>query len=132
MEYYKLSDSVKIRIIDDVTIVYTGRKDISSINYRPSDSWDIGYMDLYDDSEEIIEMYDAKGNKFAGNCESLEKAYELIEDLAKKGITAVIGPKAPIRGLGGKIFPNPEENAVGVYVVLSPEDKTKFTSSIRR
>lgn len=42
-------------------------------------------------------MYDSAENRFYSNVETIEAAQEYIAKLAERGVTAVIGPKAPWR-----------------------------------
>ena len=68
-------------------------------------------------------MYDSNGNKFYSNFESIEEANKEIAELAERGITAVVGPKAPCRDKYGNMVPNRSENAVGVFIVSVPEKR---------
>lgn len=77
---------------------------------------------------EKLEMYDANGNKFYSNFESIEEASQTIVKLAEEGITAVIGPKAPwLDYKTGNPIPNCSETAVGVFIVSVPEKSEDFS-----
>ena len=73
--------------------------------------------------KEVLEMYDANGNRFYSNCSSLEEAQKLVERLKAEGKNAVIGPKAPWKSNDGQPIKNQSENNVGVYIVKEKEDK---------
>lgn len=73
-------------------------------------------------------MDDSNRNRFYSNFDSIEEANKAIASLAERGITAVIGPKAPWRGNNGNMIPNRSENAVGVFVVSVPEKNDDFSS----
>lgn len=107
--------------IDGVRVVHTGMTASVHKGYRSKFSGrheDLGY-----EEEEILEMYDANGNRFYSNCSSLEEAEKLVAKLKEEGKDAVIGPKAPWRGQGGKIIRNGSKDAVGVYIVKQKEEK---------
>ena len=88
---------------DGVTVVHTGRLD--------------------DENQEVLEMYDANGNRFNSNCSSLKKAEKLVAKLKEEGKDAVIGPEAPWRGEGGKLTRSRSKDVVGVYIVKQKEEK---------
>ena len=68
-------------------------------------------------------MYDSKGNKFYSHYNSIEEAEKAIKELKAKGITAIIGPKAPVRDYKtGEPIKNKNENHIGIYIV---DTKTK-------
>ena len=123
----KLDDLTRKEVIDGVTVVYSG--DNVHQKHRPKLSWEVGgYKDLGYEREEFVEMYDSNGNRFYSNYESIEEANKAIAKLAERGITAIVGPKAPWRGKDGKMIPNRYENEVGVFVVsvsLSILDKKR-------
>lgn len=78
---------------------------------------------------EGLEMYDANGNRFYSNFESIEKANQAVVKLAEEGITAIIGPKAPCRDhITGNPIPNKSETAVGVFIVSIPEKNEELQS----
>ena len=109
--------------IDGVRVVHTGKKQLVR-KLKPRFSWDGGgYEDLGYEEREVLEMYDANGNKFYSNCSSLEEAEKLVAKLKEEGIEAVIGPKAPWRGQGGKPIKNGDKDQVGVYIVKQKEKK---------
>lgn len=108
-------DFLHEEIIEGVRVVHTGMKEY-----------------IYDNGKqlprEIIEMYDANGNRFYSNCPSQE-AEKLVEELKTKGKEAVIGPKAPARSYSdGKLIINPMEDLVGVYIVKTIEEKENTKS----
>jgi len=108
----KMKDLTRKEVIDGVTIVHSGEF-----------TYDEGLP------REVLEMYDANGNKFYSNFESIEEANQEIAKLAEEDITAVIGPKAPWRDYKtGNPIPNRSENAVGVFIVQVPEKSDDFSS----
>ena len=116
MNDFKLDDLTRIEVIDGVTIVHSGMTQFT-------------YGLNHERLPEELEMYDANGNKFYSNFESIEEANQEIEKLAEEGITAVIGPKAPWRDYKtGNPIPNRSENAVGVFIVQVPEKSDDFSS----
>ena len=116
MEDFKLDDLARKEKIGGVTVVHTG---ITQYIYGPK-------KEIL--PQEVLEMYDANGNQFYSNFESIEEANKEITELAEKGITAVIGPKAPYRDYQtGKLIPNSSENAVGVFVVSVPEKSDDYS-----
>ena len=121
MAEFKLKDLTREEVIDDVTVVYTGKS--QNVPWEGGSHEDLGHK-----SEEIVEMYDSNGNRFYSNFESIEEANKAIAELAERGITAVVGPKAPWRGPDGNMIPNRFENAVGVFVVSVPEKSDDFFS----
>ena len=73
---------------------------------------------------EILEMYDANGNRFYSNCSSREESEELVAQLKKEGKDAVIGPVAPARDhRTGSPIKNQMKDWVGVYIVKQKEEK---------
>ena len=129
MDEFKFDDSTWEEVIDGVTVVYTGNIQSVHQGYREILSWDGGgYKDLGCKPEEIVKMYDSYGNKFYSNFDSIEEANKEIAELAERGITAVVGPKAPCRGKYGNMIPNRSENAVGVFIVSVPEKRDDFFS----
>ena len=102
-------------VIDGVRVVHTGLiEDVYEYDVN-------GHAEAK--LEEVLEMYDANGNRFYSNCSSLEEAQKLVERLKAEGKNAVIGPKAPWKGKDGQPIKNQSENAVGVYIVKEKEDK---------
>lgn len=99
-----------IEYIDGVTIVHTGE-----------------YFYIFDEgghyTQEILKMYDVYGNRFYSNCSSKKEAEELVQKLREEGENAIMGPKAPWRGRDGQIIKNRDEDAVGVYIVESRDEK---------
>ncbi len=85
-----------------------------------------GYQDIKFYSVEDLEMYDSNGNRFYLNCSSLDEAEKMVEKLKAEGKDAVIGPKAPKRLEDGTLIKNGDENAVGIYIVKSIEEKEKI------
>lgn len=73
----------RVEVVDGVTIVHTNE-------YQSVNCFDGKIREI-----EVLEIYDNNGNRFYSNFDSVEKANEAIERLAKEGITAVIGPKGP-------------------------------------
>lgn len=119
---------IRKEVIEGVTVVYTGNKSYVHQGYEPKFSFEGGgYEDRGYKLGEDIEMYDADGNRFYSNFDSIEKANKAIEKLAESGITAVIGPKAPWR-VNGKVMPNHSENDIGVFIVSVPEKSDDFSS----
>lgn len=93
-------------IIEGVIAVHTGRC-VPFLNKK-------GEIE----EREMIDFYDAAGNRFYSNFESLKEAQEAIKRLANEGTIATIGPKAPWRQPSdGKLIHNGNEKAVGVYIV---------------
>ena len=108
-------------IIDGVTIIHTGWK-------MPSYGFNGEIV-----SKEILEMYDAEGNRFYSNYDSIEEATIAVERLAKEGITAVIGPKAPcINYITGEPIPNQSINAVAVYIVKEAEKNNDYPTYVKK
>lgn len=105
----------KKEVIDGVTVIHTGMTlHYSGFNYEPA-------------TEEYVEMYDSNGNRFYSNFESMEEANEKINELAKEGITAVIGPKAPWKNyITGLPVPNRSKTQIGLYIVPTQEKKEGF------
>ena len=66
---------------------------------------------------EIIRYFDAKtGLRFYTNCDSTERANEVIEKMAAEGRRMIIGPKAPWLSPDGRsLIRNRTKTAVGVY-----------------
>ena len=117
MKDFILDDLTRKEVIDGVTIVHSG---MTQYIFGPN------HEKL---PREMLEMYDANGNRFYSNFESLEEANQAIAKLAEEGVTAVIGPKAPwIDHKTGNPIPNRSENAVGVFVVQVPEKSDDFSS----
>mgnify|MGYP005980171603 FL=1 len=117
MNDFKLDDLTRKEVIDGVTIVHSGMTQFT---------YELNHERL---PREKLEMYDANGNKFYSNFESIEEANQEIAKLAEEGITAVIGPKAPWRDYKtGNPIPNRSENAVGVFIVQVPEKSDDFSS----
>ena len=112
----KLNNLTSKEVIDGVTVVYS------------RDRQYVGNKDLGCEREEFVDMYDSNGNRFYSNYESIEEANKAIAKLAERGITAIVGPKAPWRGKDGKMIPNRYENEVGVFVVSVPEKSDDFSS----
>lgn len=113
---FKLGDSVRKEVIDGVTVVYIGG---TLLNSGPGNE----LVPI-----KGVEMYDAAGNRFYSNFDSIEKANQVITKLAEEGITAVIGPKAPLRdNKTGNFIPNRSENTVGVFIVSVPEKSDDFS-----
>lgn len=103
----------RIEIVDGVTVVHTGRRHyihkgiFMGINGKKKS---LGY-----ELVEILEKYDANGNRLYSNCSSQEEAEKLVEELEKEGKKAIIGPVAPdYKGRSLK-YRCPEW--VGVYIV---------------
>ena len=120
MDNNNLIDLRRRTVIDGVTILYTGGYEYIHQGYcRRSDG---GYEDLGFKLVEEVEYYDQIGNRFYSNFETEEAARKEIEELAERGITAVIGPKAPYRTSDGTIHPNPHDY-IGVYIVKPPVKK---------
>lgn len=65
---------------------------------------------------ERIEFYDEEWNRFHKNYRSIEKAEAAIVRLAKKGIIAVVGQRAPWVCNNIPIH-NDHTNEVGVYII---------------
>ena len=108
--------------IDGVKVIHTGL--IKNVHRGYETSLKDGeYKDLGFEEQEVIEMYDFNGNRFYSNCSSKEEAENLVAKLKKEGKDAVIGPKAPWRGKGGKLIKNGAKDAVGVYIVKQKEEK---------
>ena len=108
--------------IDGVKVIHTGL--IRNVHRGYKLSLKGGeYKDLGYEQQECIEMYDFNGNRFYSNCSSKEEAEKLVAKLKKEGKDAVIGPKAPWRGKGGKLIKNGAKDAVGVYIVKQKEEK---------
>ena len=134
MDELELNNSTRKEVIDGVTVVYTGKSENVYQRYETNFSWEgvgdkyLGYKPEEVVPEEVVEMYDSNGNKYYSNFESIEKANKAIAELAVRGITAVVGPKAPWRGRNGNMIPNRSETAVGVYVVSVPEKSDDFSS----
>ena len=108
-------------IIDGVTIIHTG--------------WKMPVHDLNGQifAHEIIKIYDADGNSFYSNFESIEEATIAIKRLAKEGITAVIGPKAPcINHITGEPISNQSINAVAVYIVKEAEKNNDYPTYVKK
>ena len=129
MEDYNLYGNKRIVVINDVTVVYTGKQEVVHQEYElqyDDKPRDLGYA-----LEEIVEMYDANGNKFYSNYESIEEAEKAVLEFAQRGIATVIGPKAPWCGCDGKIFPNPSKTAVGVYFISIPKKSDEISSHKR-
>ncbi len=117
MDEFKFDDLTKKEVIDGVTVVHSG---VTQYIFGPN------HKTL---PRKMLEMYDANGNRFYSNFESLEEANKAISKLAEEGVTAVIGPKAPwIDHKTGNPIPNRSENAVGVFVVQVPEKSDDFSS----
>ena len=110
--------------IDGVRVVHTGKTVPVHKGYIEKDSSEGGgYEDLGYEQQEVLEMYDANGNRFHSNCSSLEEAEKLVAKLKEEGKDAVIGPKTPWRGEGGKPIRNRSKDDVGVYIVKQKEEK---------
>ena len=125
----KLDGLTRKEVIDGVTVVYSGDIQYVHQGNRPKSSWKVGgYKDLDYKLKESVEMYDSNGNRFYSNYESIEEANKAIAKLAERGITAIVGPKAPWRGKDGNMVPNRYENEVGVFVVSAPEKSDDFSS----
>lgn len=120
MKDLKFDDSNRKEVIDGVTVVHTGM---------------IQYTNGINNEElrhEVLEMYDANGNSFYSNFKSVEEASKAVVELAEKGITAVIGPKAPwIDPETGEPIHNGFKNDVGVYIVSVPEKSDDFSHKTR-
>ena len=131
----KIDDLTWEEVIDGVTVVHSGDNRYGHQGNRPKFSWKVGgykdlddeLKDLDDELKESVIMYDSNGNRFYSNYESIEEANKAIAELAERGITAIVGPKAPWRGKDGNMVPN-RENAVGVFVVSAPEKSDDFSS----
>ena len=133
MDEFKLDDLTRKEVIDGVTVVYTGNSRDVHQGHRSKFSWEGGgHEDLGYKPEEIVEMYDSNGNRFYSNFKSIEEANKAIAELAERGITAIVGPKAPWRGNDGNMIPNRSENEVGVFVVSVPEKSDDFSSTKTR
>lgn len=91
-------------IFDDVVVVHTGLT-MYRFNSRGESI-----------PREVIEMYDLEGNRFYTNCESMEEANKLVEELAKENVEAIIGIRAPWTSPSGELVSNQETDAVGVYI----------------
>ena len=123
-------------VIDGVTVVHSGDNRYGHQGNRPKFSWEVGgykdlddeLRDLDDELKESVKMYDSNGNRFYSNYESIEEANKAIAKLAERGITAIVGPKAPWRDKDGNMVPNRYENEVGVFVVSAPEKSDDFSS----
>ncbi len=104
----------RTEVIDGVTIVHTGMYS-ERLPMNPN-------FPSYE-TEEIVEMYDADGNRFYSNYGAVESAQEAIERLAEEGVTAVIGPKSPLGGTNGKFYSNPNPNVVALYIVQEKKEE---------
>lgn len=111
LEEIKLEKIKPKEVIDGVIVVHTGKiLNDSSIDGKIL-------------QHEILEMYDANGNRFYSNC-SPKEAEQLVAKLKSQGKEAVIGPVAPaLDSKTGKPIKNTTENLVGVYIVKQKEQK---------
>lgn len=102
-------------------------KDIDARDFKHEEEFDgvrVVHTGLNDEMNmEILEIYDANGNRWYTNIPSIKGAEMLIEKLKAQGKEAVIGPKAPGRKADGTLVRNPREDVVGVYIVKEREEK---------
>ncbi len=99
-------DINKIEYIDGVTVVYG--------NFQKKGDSEVDKY-LYMNS---IKFYDELGNEFYANFENIDEAYNQMYYLMNRGVTTVIGPKAPIKDLSlGEIRSNYNPDGVALYVV---------------
>lgn len=103
-------------IFEGITIIHTGMKE--NINATNIHGDDMG-------GREILEMYDADGNKFYANCSTKKEAKELIKKLEETGVQAIIGPKAPWRGDNGELISNKSKKQMGIYIVKEKLQETE-------
>ena len=121
MPYLDLKSHKFYEYVDNVKVIHTGE-------FLQSKCFD-GSIKI----EEILDMYDLNGNKFYSNYSSVEEAEVAIKELAKEGITAIIGPRAPWRhSKTGLPMKNLNENNVGLYIVSVPKIDTEFFMLSRR
>ena len=119
---YKSGLEKHTEVINGVYVVYTGSYNHVHQGYKSKYSWEGGgHEDLGYKLVEDIEMYDQYGNKFYSNAQSIEKANKIVEELSKRGITAVIGPCAPMRNQDGTFVKGTPENYVGIFIVSVPK-----------
>ena len=114
-------DNKREEEIDGGRVVHTRRKRPVHKGYIVNKGG--GHEDLGYEQQEVLEMYDANGNRFYSNYSSLEEAEKFVAKLKEEGKDAVIGPKAPWISEGGKPIRNRSKDAVGVYIVKQKEEK---------
>lgn len=112
IEYYSEEYSEEI---DDVVVIHRG---FSFNHVIPNE----------DRPTEAVDFYDLNGNKFYANFPDKESALFEIQELNKRGLAAVIGPKAPLRDSIGRPIPNPIKGCVGVYIVVEKQQIKRLKS----
>ena len=102
----------KTEIINGVTVVYG--------NYEVTDDPQINKL-LYLNS---IKFYDLDGNEFYANYDDINEAYYEMCYLIERGITSVIGPKAPVKDYDlGEISVNYHQDGVGLYIIKEKQKR---------